>query len=329
MKTKRLANILLLSTILITVLTWSFRRGFWGGLLFAAAEAAMVGALADWFAVVALFRHPLGMKWIPHTAIIPKQRQRIIEGITYVVEKEWLSIDYLRQKILDYPLLPKVLLYLENNREELEKRLITVLEAEKVETFLDRLLQMGLTWALDKSQMPEFAELVKKLLVSSVQNYTKKGGFLRRLTKGMGETLDILNYDQAARALINNVQELLRKMQDTDSQEYQFLRRELQDLYQPQSLAIYFSENLKDLCQDESKNVLLEGKIKKIVVYFLERYHSLIGVAVKEKLQDLDEKSFVDSLEVKVGEDLQWIRINGTVIGAIIGTVQYLIRTLI
>lgn len=47
------------------------------GLLAAMAEAAMVGGLADWFAVTALFRHPLGLRWLPHTAIIPRNKDRI------------------------------------------------------------------------------------------------------------------------------------------------------------------------------------------------------------------------------------------------------------
>src|SRR5690349_10482951 len=45
------------------------------------AEAAMVGALADWFAVTALFRHPLGLSFIPHTAIIPKNKNRIADNL--------------------------------------------------------------------------------------------------------------------------------------------------------------------------------------------------------------------------------------------------------
>jgi uncharacterized membrane-anchored protein YjiN (DUF445 family) len=56
----------------------------------ATSEAAMVGGLADWFAVTALFRHPLGIP-IPHTAIIPARRQKIVEGIVSMIEDEWLS----------------------------------------------------------------------------------------------------------------------------------------------------------------------------------------------------------------------------------------------
>ena len=62
----------------------------WLQLAAAGFEAAMVGGLADWFAVTALFRHPMGLP-IPHTAIIPARRAKIIEGIVSMVEDEWLS----------------------------------------------------------------------------------------------------------------------------------------------------------------------------------------------------------------------------------------------
>jgi len=62
----------------------------WLRLVTAGFEAALVGGLADWFAVTALFRHPLGLP-IPHTAIIRERRAKIIEGIVAMVEDEWLS----------------------------------------------------------------------------------------------------------------------------------------------------------------------------------------------------------------------------------------------
>ena len=67
-----------------------FAGATWLALLAAGFEAATVGALADWFAVTALFRHPLGIP-IPHTAIIPTRRAKIIEGIVTMVEEDWLS----------------------------------------------------------------------------------------------------------------------------------------------------------------------------------------------------------------------------------------------
>jgi len=57
----------------------------------AAAEAAMIGAIADWFAVVALFHHPLNLSFIPHTAILPRNKARIAEGLSQFIQQNFLS----------------------------------------------------------------------------------------------------------------------------------------------------------------------------------------------------------------------------------------------
>src|SRR5260221_1110973 len=62
------------------------------------AEAAMVGGLADWFAVTALFRRPLGLP-IPHTAIIPRNKDRIGEGLGTFVERHFLTEELLLAKL--------------------------------------------------------------------------------------------------------------------------------------------------------------------------------------------------------------------------------------
>ena len=64
----------------------------------AGAEAAMVGALADWFAVTALFRHPLGIP-IPHTAIIPRRKDQIGRSLGEFVEGNFLTQDVLIQRL--------------------------------------------------------------------------------------------------------------------------------------------------------------------------------------------------------------------------------------
>src|SRR6201996_7656321 len=65
------------ATLLYVFAHWQQSHGAgWAGSLAAAAEAAMVGGLADWFAVTALFRHPLGLP-VPHTAIIPRKKDQI------------------------------------------------------------------------------------------------------------------------------------------------------------------------------------------------------------------------------------------------------------
>src|SRR5262249_4628837 len=72
--------------------------GFWVLLLRAGAEAAVVGGLADWFAVTALFRHPLGLP-IPHTAIIPRSKDRIGEGLGDFVERNFLAPEIIAARL--------------------------------------------------------------------------------------------------------------------------------------------------------------------------------------------------------------------------------------
>ena len=73
---KRRATLLLAGMGGLTVASYAAGHGYWAGLLQATAKAGLVGGLADWFAVTALFRHPLGLP-IPHTAILPAQKERL------------------------------------------------------------------------------------------------------------------------------------------------------------------------------------------------------------------------------------------------------------
>ena len=75
-----------------------FASATWLRIVAAGFEAATVGGFADWFAVTALFRHPLGLP-IPHTAIIPTRRAKIIEGIVTMVEEDWLSPDVISARL--------------------------------------------------------------------------------------------------------------------------------------------------------------------------------------------------------------------------------------
>src|SRR5215470_6051443 len=75
-----------------------FADALWLRIVGAGFEAAVVGGLADWFAVTALFRHPLGLP-IPHTAIIPARRDKIVETIVSMVQDEWLSPDIIGARL--------------------------------------------------------------------------------------------------------------------------------------------------------------------------------------------------------------------------------------
>jgi len=89
---KLLATGLLVLAGAVYVAARAFEPGRpWLHYVAAAAEAAMIGAIADWFAVVALFHHPLNLRFIPHTAILPRNKARIAEGLSQFIQQNFLS----------------------------------------------------------------------------------------------------------------------------------------------------------------------------------------------------------------------------------------------
>ncbi len=66
-----------------------YHEAIWAQAVFRMAEAALIGGVADWFAVTALFQRPLGITF--HTAIIPRNREKIVKAMSYMVQEEFLS----------------------------------------------------------------------------------------------------------------------------------------------------------------------------------------------------------------------------------------------
>ncbi len=95
---RRLALAVLLAAAGLAVAAFPFRATWWGGFILAIAEAGLVGGLADWFAVTALFRHPLGVP-IPHTALIPANWQLMAARVGSMVGGRVLNTAYVTQEI--------------------------------------------------------------------------------------------------------------------------------------------------------------------------------------------------------------------------------------
>ena len=127
------------------------RHAGWGYLA-AFAEAAMVGAIAAWFAVVALFRHPLGLP-IPHTAIIPENKNRIGENLANFIATHFLATDQVLAKVKDFDAAARVAQWLarHENADREGERLVEVgrwavgaLNDERVRQFVADLARRGL-----------------------------------------------------------------------------------------------------------------------------------------------------------------------------------------
>src|SRR5258706_13178558 len=100
---KWLATGLLLLAGAIYVVAQAFEKQYpWLYYVSVTAEASMVGAIADWFAVTALFHHPLGLRFIPHTAIIPRNKQRVASGLSHFIQANFLTSAAVLHRIRDF-----------------------------------------------------------------------------------------------------------------------------------------------------------------------------------------------------------------------------------
>ena len=163
------------------------------GLYYVAAfsEAAMVGALADWFAVVALFRHPLNLK-IPHTAIIPRNKERIARGLSDFIQQNFLSAGAVVQRIAEF-----------RPAHTLCQWLLKPDNADTVATYATRFVAYALT-AVDD-------ERVRRFLQRTITGKLKESDF----AVAAGQLLDILTENKRHHALLdaalNGLDELLAK----------------------------------------------------------------------------------------------------------------------
>ena len=95
---RRATWLLVLATVIFAISRFFESRHPWLGIIRATAEAAMVGGLADWFAVTALFRHPMGIP-IPHTAIVPARKDRVGRTLGAFVQKNFLTREVIANRL--------------------------------------------------------------------------------------------------------------------------------------------------------------------------------------------------------------------------------------
>lgn len=185
---KRSATALLAGVTLLFLLARSQQgMGLWGWVA-AFAEAAMIGALADWFAVVALFRRPLGLP-IPHTAIIPRNKVRIADNLALFVRDKFLGTDTLVAKIRSFDPAQKIAGWLSagNNADVLADKVLAL-----VVNGLDFIDDARVQYALRNAVQQRLQQL--------------------DLGQTIGRLLDILTEDNRHQLLLN---EALRKLAAT------------------------------------------------------------------------------------------------------------------
>jgi uncharacterized membrane-anchored protein YjiN (DUF445 family) len=366
----------------------------WLGYIRATAEASMVGGVADWFAITALFRHPLNIP-IPHTAIIPSRKDRIGRSLGNFVQNNFLSPEVLAAKLRAAQISHRAAEWLsqpENARKAAQnigsmlRSAGNVVRDEDVHALLDRTVVEPLR------QVPIAPVLAKGLALLTVDDRHQQlldrviQGLLRLVAENealirekIGEEspwwVPRLVDDRIHQKVLGGIERTLYEVGDDPDHQ---LRRQFDDLLaewiaQLQSspeviaraeaikqqvldpetsgrLAASLWEELKEILgrepsltdnsapgpvaralsalgaaalHDEGLLEKIDGWVIGAVLRVVEQHRHEVGQLIAQTVSSWDPEETSRRIELLVGRDLQFIRINGTLVGGLVGLLIY------
>ena len=372
----------------------------WVGYVRAAAEAGMVGGLADWFAVTALFRHPMRIP-IPHTALIPRKKDQLGEALSEFVGENFLNAELITEKVSSANIPEKLGAWL-SRRDNAAKvsreagRLTAnalraldpadaemLIQSQLIDRFTEpqwgppagRLLadliedgrtepvvQEVVTWAHRKvlgmeetvvslidERMPQWAPKFAKDLVGA-RVYKELAGFTaavaddpehearHAIRRFLGELADDLQHDPAMIARIEGLkQDLLgstpvrgaagaiwatasASLIEAAEDETSLLRTKIIEL------CLTWGTNIQT---DPQLRASLDRRITGAAAFLADNYAGEVTSIISETVERWDAEEASDKIELMVGKDLQFIRLNGTIVGALAGLAIYTVNHLL
>ncbi len=391
----------LMAVIFLSCSWWqSHGAPAWVGYVRAAAEAGMVGGLADWFAVTALFRYPMGLP-IPHTAIIPNKKDQVADALSEFVSENFLNARTITQKVMEANLPQRVGTWLtrpasaERVSQEVGDftvRVVRGIDPADAEAFIntqliDRLAEptwgppVGralegfiadgkaepivediLAWSRAKldgmeqsivtlidDRMPRWAPKFAKDLVGE-KVYTELVKFMaevdrdpnhearRAIRRQLSQFAQDLQFDSQmitrVEALKGDVMGSTAVTSAASSMWEQLADTIVANATDPQSMlrrkvADAAAEWGGKLANDPEVRASAEQKLEKVVHFAAENGADQIVGIIAETIQRWDGAEASDKIELMVGKDLQFIRLNGTIVGALAGLVIYTVSQLL
>jgi uncharacterized membrane-anchored protein YjiN (DUF445 family) len=383
-------------------LSAAFPHPAWGFIV-AFTEAAMVGGLADWFAVTALFRHPLGLP-IPHTAIIPENKDRIADTMAAFLRTNFLTPAVVARRIQGFNLAQSAGRMLVEQRrggrtrlrEGAANLLADMLESLDEEQF-GGLVKSGLRKQLAQLNLAPLLGQLLQAAIADRRHLPVLDAFIRwaALTIEANEDLlrDIIHSranallrwtgldDRVANAILDGIYKLLAEtlvvpdhpIRSKIEEGLETLAHSL--LHDPEmltkvaqlkeellanpamgawldgmweraragllravrnpekimagSLGLSIEQLGKVLLEDVRLQLLINRFARRTLVGGVSRYGDEIVRIVSETVKRWDARTVTGRIEGAVGRDLQFIRINGTLVGGLVGVVIHLIDVLL
>ena len=374
----------------------------WLGYVKSFAEAALVGGLADWFAVTALFRHPLGLP-IPHTAIIPRNKDRIGETLARFLQENFLIPAVIARRMRNIDVAGAVGHFLQTPSKEEQSRIragASRLIADIFESLDDErlggiikgaisarlrraeispllghalasaineerhvpMLEAGIRWMARALEANE--ELIRDMVHKKANWVLKLAGLDTKLADAIIEGLKKLTVEmstdpahpvrlkieEALAKLANDLQTRPETRTRVESIKEQLLDNKsvslwLDTLWQKGREAIIkaarnpdavLAGKLGEVLKSMGGTLERDERIRKAINQFARRaavgmaagYGSSIVKLVSETVRSWDARTVTNRLEAAVGRDLQYIRINGTLVGGMVGLVLHLMDSL-
>lgn len=370
----------------------------WMGFVESFSEAAMVGALADWFAVTALFRHPLGLK-IPHTNLIERKKNDLGQNLGKFVNDNFINPKNIRPYIerLDFAKIISNWLSRSNNQIVLEeeilnllKKIISELEDDEVENFLSqkgiellksidypKITSSGLHYLIDNDehiqllenilpQLKEYVDESQDLIKEKISENRPFIAFLagkkisRELTDGMISFIEEVELDKNHFVRIKLTENLTRlsdelltspswhekfnqlkdelitqeNLESYSHDAWQTIKQTLvQNLEDSDSLLKnYLQKNVQKLAYSLETDEEMSSRINQWTQHFVYRMilknRTEVEQLISRTVESWEGKELSDKLELEVGKDLQFIRINGTLVGGLVGLIIHTLTVL-
>jgi uncharacterized membrane-anchored protein YjiN (DUF445 family) len=392
---RTIATLLLLAMTVIFVATTMTRYDWpWLPYVRAFAEAGMVGACADWFAVVALFRRPLGLP-IPHTGIVPNNKERIGAALGRFMTNNFLTAPVLRDRLARVDIVGAVARWLDEpaNANRLADylanvlpRLVEQLPRAQIGESLGRLSQQALAgipaapaaskllaivWAQGEAQalIAQAVEYAESYLAGNKDYFSNK--IAQQSSRWIPKWVDKMVADKVMSGVLSSLTEMrdakhpwrveLRKGVEqlitqlaSDPEMYrrgETLKSELlaNPLVAEQAKVLWtevegglqwgipthadaIARNIEQALQnlghwlqeDPERQALLNRRIRAVARRALLAYRADIGGYIERVVRNWDSAVLVERLELQVGKDLQFIRINGTLVGGLVGLLIFI-----
>jgi uncharacterized membrane-anchored protein YjiN (DUF445 family) len=371
----------------------------WVGYVGAAGEAGMVGALADWFAVTALFTHPLGIP-IPHTAIIKRKKDQLGESLGTFVRENFLSPEVVGTKIRDAQIPSRLGKWLSElphaERVAAESAIVlrvvvemlrdddvqlvidrmivrriaepqwgppvgrvlsTLLAENRQEALIQLLADRAFQWSLNAGEViqrvierdsptwsPRFIDhLVGDRIHRELMDFTDKvrrnpeHELRRSATRFLFEFADDLQNDDATIARAEAVKEQLMSRDEVTNAAataWKTLKRlVLEGVDDPSSAlrtriadaVVQIGESLRDDAELRDK---VDNWIVRAAEHLVAQYGVEITAIITDTIERWDAEEASRRIELHVGRDLQFIRVNGTMVGSLAGLVIYAVAQL-